>query len=110
MWKSQDSPSLAEGARGWVDTTSASQAGLATANDKNATTNNANANFASISKADSALSAKSLKDTHPQTPSTREGALKEPNTPTLREGAFEVAPHARNANSAVCHTTIPSHT
>ena len=36
-------PSLAEGARGWVDTTSASQAKLATANDKNATASNANA-------------------------------------------------------------------
>ncbi|ETD23506.1 hypothetical protein [Helicobacter macacae] len=47
------SPSLAEGARGWVDTTSALQARLATAN---------------------------AKDTHPQTPSAREGAFKIANS------------------------------
>ena len=73
------------GLRGWVDSTSASQAKLATANDKNATASNAN--FASISKADSALSAKSAKDTHHQTPSAREGA----------------SAHARN-DKKYCHT------
>ncbi|ETD22939.1 hypothetical protein [Helicobacter macacae] len=83
------SPSLAEGARGWVDTTSASQVKSAVAS---------NANFASISKADSVLSAKSLKDTHPQTPSAREGALRVANTLTLkkvdsREGAFALPTH-----------------
>ncbi|RDU51428.1 hypothetical protein, partial [Helicobacter sp. MIT 01-3238] len=54
--------SLAEGARGWVNPTSASQAKSATAGKKN---------------------------THPQTPSAREGALREPNTVTLRDGAFK---------------------
>ena len=71
------SPSLAEGARGWVDSTSASQAKSATAKNKNATASNVN--FASISKADSALSAKSAKDTHPQ-PSPQGRGLKKPNT------------------------------
>ncbi|WP_156921319.1 hypothetical protein [Helicobacter macacae] len=33
-----------------------------------------------------------------------------PKPPPQREGAFEVAPHAHNAKSAVCHTTIPRHT
>ncbi|ETD23023.1 hypothetical protein [Helicobacter macacae] len=90
------SPSLAEGARGWVNPTSASQAKSATANDKNATANQANTNSTSISKAnisklDSELSAKSAKNTHPQTPSAREGALRVPNKVILREGAFKVA-------------------
>ena len=58
------SPSLAEGARGWVNPILESQAKSATA---------------------------SAKDTHPQTPSAR-------------EGAFKVALHAHNANPAVCHT------
>ena len=77
------------GVRGWVDTTSASQAKSATANDKNATANNANANFASISKADSALSAKSLKDTHPQTPSA-----------TVLQFGEGASAHAHSAKSA----------
>ena len=88
------SPSLAEGARGWVNPTLESQAKSATAKDKNATAGNANSasiSKANISKLDSALSAKSAKDTHPQTPSAR-------------EGAFKVAPHAQNSNSTICHT------
>ncbi|ETD25119.1 hypothetical protein HMPREF2086_00454 [Helicobacter macacae MIT 99-5501] len=109
------SPSLAEGARGWVNPTSASQAKSATANDKNATANQANTNSTSISKAnisklDSELSAKSAKNTHPQTPSAREGALRVPNKVILREGALRVALHAHNNEKLTrndekyCHT------
>ena len=59
------SPSLAEGARGWIDTTSALQAKSATAN---------------------------TKDTHPQTPLVlREGAFNQHNTPTPRKLALSLA-------------------
>ncbi|RDU52432.1 hypothetical protein, partial [Helicobacter sp. MIT 01-3238] len=95
------SPSLAEGARGWVNPTSALQAKLATANDKNATASNANSasiSKANISKLDSVISAKSVKDTHPQTPSAREGAFKVANS---------VICHTAKTP---CHTTISCHT
>ncbi|RDU51456.1 hypothetical protein [Helicobacter sp. MIT 01-3238] len=50
-----NSPSLAEGARGWVDSTSASQTKSATANDKNATASNANISIANKANANTSV-------------------------------------------------------
>ncbi|RDU53538.1 hypothetical protein, partial [Helicobacter sp. MIT 01-3238] len=102
------SPSLAEGARGWVDTTSASQVKSATTNKHS--TSSLRANEVSAAKQGEAevslvihkkgkeidchenpygFSRNDERLTHPQTPSAREGALREPNTVTLRDGAFK---------------------
>ncbi|MGX2971592.1 hypothetical protein [Helicobacter sp. T3_23-1059] len=115
-------PSLAEGARGWVSLeVSKSPASLKNAtlslralqrNAWQSTTKNAanDSSKADIAKADS-NNAKSCNNTHPQTPSAREGALRSIAT-LSREGDFK----AKNANTshtdnicqtdkkAICHT------
>ena len=83
-------PSLAEGARGWVDSTSASQAKSVAASEN-----------ASVIVGKSNATISHNVDTHPQTPLVlREGALKEPNTPALREGALGSFP----TSQITCHT------
>ena len=100
------SPSLAEGARGWVDTTSALQVNLTTANSANISiANNANANVSVIasersergktrrsrsffSNDESFHAFSNVKDTHPQTPSATilqfgKEAFKKPSYPHL---------------------------